>query len=78
MDIIRDFFKGESIEVKSEGEWKEGKKDGLWKTYYGNRKLKAVGNWKKGKKDGLCVSFVFCMKVTQRQSLWYLDCNGCC
>ena len=68
MDIIRDFFKGESIEVKSEGEWKEGKKDGLWKTYYGNRKLKAVGNWKKGKKDGLWTNYHLNGRFSSKES----------
>jgi antitoxin component YwqK of YwqJK toxin-antitoxin module len=43
---------------------KEGEKDGLWKTYYGDRKLKSAGNWEKHKKDELWTNHHFILFLT--------------
>ena len=40
-------------QLESEGNWKNGKKDGLWKYYNKKGILKLESNWKNGKKDGL-------------------------
>ena len=38
---------------KEEGNYKDGKKDGKWVSYWGNGKVEIEGNYKDGKKDGL-------------------------
>ena len=43
----------ENGQLKSEGNWKDGKMEGLWKYYYENGQLELEGNQKDGKTDGL-------------------------
>ncbi|MCP4922560.1 MAG: toxin-antitoxin system YwqK family antitoxin [bacterium] len=38
---------------KSEGNWKNGKQDGLWVTWYKNGNYQTAGKMKDGKEDGL-------------------------
>ena len=36
-----------------EGSYLNGEKDGIWKIYYPNKKIKATGQYKSGKKEGV-------------------------
>jgi antitoxin component YwqK of YwqJK toxin-antitoxin module len=45
------YFSG--IYLKTEGAWKDGKKDGLWKGLYENGQLMYEGNYKDDEKNGL-------------------------
>ena len=40
-------------QLESEGNFKDGKKEGLWKEYYESGNLKREGNYKDGVKFGL-------------------------
>ena len=40
-------------QLKEEGAFKDGSKDGLWKVWYENGQLKFEGNYKDDKEDGL-------------------------
>ena len=39
-------------QLKSEGNYKDGKEDGKWTFYHGNGQIWYAGNYKNGKKDG--------------------------
>ena len=45
-------FTGKTTGLK-QGKVKDGKKDGLWETYYEDGKLSSNRNYKNGKRDGL-------------------------
>ena len=38
---------------KSEGNWEEGKRNGIFKGWYPNGNIQGQGNWKAGKKNGI-------------------------
>lgn len=42
---------------KSQGSFKNGKRDGPWVSYHGNGQLKSKGNWRDGKKEGPWVNY---------------------
>ena len=44
--------KYENGQKKSEGKFKDGKKEGKWTEWYGNGQIWSEGNYKDGKKDG--------------------------
>ena len=50
--IVFDVYRNEQL--KSEGNYKEGKKDGLTKRWYENGQLELEENYREGKEDGLC------------------------
>ena len=43
----------ENGKLRSEGNYKEGKKEGVWKEWYENGQLDEIINYKDGKRDGL-------------------------
>ena len=40
-------------QLRGEGNYKDGKKDGLWKYYYDTNQLREEGNYQDGKREGL-------------------------
>lgn len=46
-----------NIPLETEGNYVNGKKEGIWKTYYLNKKLKSKGAYAEDKKEGLWVEY---------------------
>ena len=47
------FFKNENGQLEAKGNFKDGKRDGLYELYFENGQLERKGNFKDGKEDGL-------------------------
>ena len=55
--IDETLFTGQVDGARERGHIREGKKDGLWVSYWNNGELRAQGSYKGGKKEGPWISY---------------------